>query len=101
MSILYNCDISPPAIISISKYSSLSGIFGIKSANNLRSVYGVQYASSFSDPLNSFLYKSVTSIFVTLFSLFFDLTTLSKNSVCLSVIGVYSVFKLVASIVNR
>ena len=31
----------------LSKYNSLSGIFGTKSARSLSNVYGVQYAFSF------------------------------------------------------
>ena len=51
--------------MSISKYNNFSGISGIKSANNLNNVYGVQYAPSFTQFLNSFSYISVTSILIT------------------------------------
>ena len=69
------------AIISMSKYNSLSGISGTKSANSLNNVYGVQYAVSFAHFANSFSYISVTSTFIILFSEFFDLTTWSRNSI--------------------
>ena len=67
--------------MSISKYNSLSGISGIKSAKSLNNVYGVQYAFSFLPPPNSFSYKFVTSIFITLLSAFLDFTTLFRNAI--------------------
>ena len=86
--------------MSISKYNNFSGISGIKSANSLNNVYGVQYAPSFAQFLNCSSYTFVTSIRTTSFFEFFCLTTLSKNSTCPSLITVYSGFILVSSAVN-
>ena len=63
-------------------------------------LFADQDAVSFTHFPNSFSYKSVTSIFVTLFSLFLDFTTCCKKDICSSFISVYSGFIRVKFIVK-